>query len=88
MDLDFRFRAAELDSPLSLAFSKAPHAFFSSRVCSTGCGRGVGLTRGAKTFWMLLAKTSRAPKRLAMLSRCCQRWCSWRSRSRSCCDRR
>lgn len=75
---DFRFR----DS-ISLAFSRAPQASCSSLDCSGG-----DWGRGATSAGMLLAKTSRAPRRLAMLSRCCQRSCSCRSRSRSCCDRR
>lgn len=70
MDRDFRFRLAEPFSSISLAFSKASHAFFSS-----GVGSGVfgGFSLVLNNGRAACRKTSRAPWRLAILSRLCHR---------------
>lgn len=65
IDLDLRFRFPGLVVSSSFAFSKAPQA----RVAS-----GVSTGVGSRSTGAALRKTSLAPCRLAILSRCCHCW--------------
>ena len=75
-----------LSAPLTR--SNAPHARLSSLVSSIGAAGGCrGGVCNCSLIWdgMLWANVSRAPRRLAIFMRCCQRSSSWRS---SCWNRR